>query len=82
MVAFGLGLLRSWYVSQKAQRAQKGFRLAAKIGHTEITESTEMVAFGLGLLRSWYVSQKAQRAQKWRPAALGCFAALGCTYGC
>jgi len=30
MAAFGLGLLRSWYVSQKSQRAQKGFRLTAK----------------------------------------------------
>jgi hypothetical protein len=55
MAAFGLALLRSWYVSQKAQRAQKflfadahkwrpsALRCFAALGHTDGTDNTDYV---------------------------------------
>jgi len=68
MAAFGLVLLRSWYVSQKSQRAQKGFRLTAKIlGHTDYTDGTDyacLAASGISLLIPQKAKAKYRKKQK------------------
>jgi len=64
----GLALLRSWYVSQKAQRAQKFFRLTAKnLGLTDYTDYTDyacLAASGISLLIPQKAKVKYRKKQK------------------
>jgi len=59
--AFGLALLRSWYLSQKSRRAQKGFRLTAKM-RSHRNHGKHRNFYSLTLIN--YFTQKSQKTQK------------------